>query len=143
MNKVILFGNLVADVELKFTPSSGVAVASCRLATNEYRKDGQVTEYHNLVFFGKKAETIAEHGVKGMPLLVVGKLNTQSYDKDGITRYITKIIVDEFRFAGGKKGNNNNNNDDVFGQAKGIVNTLTDTFRDEDYMPMDMGDMPF
>ena len=143
MNKVMLYGNVVADPELIFA-KSGIAVCNFRIACNEWRKEEQITEFVNLTAFGKQAETLAEHGTKGTGIIIWGKLNTQAYEKDGVKKYITKVIIQEFKFVGGKKGTQNNSpSNDVFGQAKGIADELTSSFRDMDYMPVDDGDMPF
>ena len=143
MNKVMLYGNVVADPELIFA-KSGIAVCNFRIACNEWRKEEQITEFVNLTAFGKQAETLAEHGTKGTGIIIWGKLNTQAYEKDGVKKYITKVIIQEFKFVGGKKGTQNNSpSNDVFGQAKSITDELTEGFRDTDYTLVEMGDMPF
>lgn len=112
LNKVLLYGNLTRDPELKALPSGG-QVANFGLATNRTFKDksGQkqeTTEFHNIVAFGRTAEIIAQYCKKGRPIYVEGRLQTRSWDdkETGKKNYRTEIIVDTFQFGadGGKGG---------------------------------------
>lgn len=104
LNKVFLIGNLTRDPELKALPS-GIKVASLSLATNRVWKDKDgvrqdSTEYHNLVSFGKQAETLAQYCKKGSSLYVEGRIQTRSWDgQDGQKRYRTEIVIDTFQFG--------------------------------------------
>ena len=108
LNKVFLYGNLTRDPELKALPS-GQQLASFGLATNRTYKDksGQkqeATEFHNVVAFGRPAELIAQYMKKGRPLFIEGRIQTRSWDKDGVKQYRTEIVVDNFQFGDGGKG---------------------------------------
>ena len=100
-NSVQLIGNMGKDVLLT-TFDNGNKKAVIVLATNDYytnNKGEQVkqTEWHNLVAWGKTAELMAETLNKGSVVAIQGKLTNRSYtDKDGQTKYITEIIVNEF-----------------------------------------------
>ncbi len=100
INKVTLIGNLGKDPELRYT-SSGVAVASFTLATNESWKDpeGNVqerTQWHNIVAWRKLAEICGEYLKKGSKIYLEGKLQYRNYDdKNGVKRYVTEIVIDE------------------------------------------------
>ena len=100
VNKVILIGNLGKDPELRYT-SSGVAVASFTLATNESWKDQdgtmqERTQWHNIVAWRKLAEICGEYLKKGGKIYIEGKLQYRSYDdKNGVKRYVTEIVLDE------------------------------------------------
>ncbi len=106
VNKVILVGNLGADPELRST-GSGTAVTSVRIATTERfkDKDGQWTdrtEWHNVVVWGRTAETLHQYAKKGKQLYVEGRLQTRKWqDKDGADRYSTEVVADVVRFLGG------------------------------------------
>ncbi len=114
LNKVILYGNLTRDPELKALPS-GQQVANFGLATNRSYKDknGQrqeMTEFHNLVAFGRTAEVIAQYCKKGRPIYVEGRLQTRSWDdkETGKKNYRTEIIIETFQFgAEGGRGAGN------------------------------------
>jgi single-strand DNA-binding protein len=109
INKVILVGTCGKDPETRYMPSGG-AVTNISIATNEQWTDKQSgqkqerTEWHNVVFFGKLAEIAGEYLKKGSQVYIEGKLKTDQYEKDGITRYSTKIQANEMQMLGGRPG---------------------------------------
>ena len=109
MNKVILFGNLTRDPELKSLPS-GMQVASFGLATNRRVKKGEqwesVPEFHNVVVFGRQAETSAQYLKKGSSALIDGRVQTRSWeDKAGKGKqYRTEIIAERVEFGARASG---------------------------------------
>ncbi len=108
-NKVILMGNVVADVELK-TTTSGIPVASLRLAVGRrFAKptDEVNTDFFNVTCFRQNAEFASKYLTKGTAIVVCGSLQNRSWtDQNGQKRISTEIIADELTFAG-SKGNNN------------------------------------
>jgi len=111
VNKVILLGRVGADPEVKYMPS-GNAVVNLSIATNRKFKNQESgnyedkTEWHRVVFFNKPAETIGQYVKKGQQLYVEGRLQTRKWqDKDGIEKYSTDIISDNFTFVGSKSDN--------------------------------------
>ena len=134
LNKAIIIGNLTRDPELKALPS-GVQVANMGVATNRVWKDKdgnkkESVEFHNIVVFGRQAETTAQYLKKGSSVLVEGRLQTQSWEADGIKKYRTEIIADRIQFGPRKDGggsapmdNNSSNNQegkDEVPQGEGI-----------------------
>ncbi|MFH1336233.1 MAG: single-stranded DNA-binding protein [Candidatus Zixiibacteriota bacterium] len=107
VNKAILIGNLGKDPEMRYLPS-GQAVAKFSLATNAKRKDknGQaqdITDWHNIVTFGRTAEVCNQYLKKGSPIYVEGRIQTRSYDdRDGNKRWITEIIALTIQMLGRK-----------------------------------------
>lgn len=99
VNKVILIGNLGADPETRYMPN-GNAVCNITLATSDSWKDKQTgqqqerTEWHRVVFFGRLAEVAGQYLRKGSKIYVEGRLQTREWEKDGIKRYTTEVIVD-------------------------------------------------
>jgi single-strand DNA-binding protein len=99
INKVILIGNVGADPEVRFMPN-GDAVCNITLATSDQWKDKQTgqpqekTEWHRIVFFGRIAEVIGEYVRKGSKLYIEGRLQTREWEKEGVKRYTTEIVVD-------------------------------------------------
>ena len=65
-----------------------------------YSKDA--TDFFNLIAWEKRAETMGEHLKKGSRILIEGRIQTNSYEKDGVKYNGVEIIVDNFEFAGGK-----------------------------------------
>lgn len=110
VNKVILVGRLGRDPEMRYTQNS-MAICEISLATSERKKDqnGQYqeqTEWHRVVFFGKTAETVGQYLAKGSQIYIEGRLKTEKYkDKQGIDRYVTRIIADSMQMLGGKADN--------------------------------------
>ena len=109
LNKVMLIGNLGRDPEVRFTPG-GRAVARFPIATSDVWTDqeGQRqerTEWHNVVVWGKQAETCGQFLAKGRQVFVEGSIRSRQYDdKDGNKRYITEIIAQRVQFLGGRGG---------------------------------------
>ncbi|MEH6800795.1 MAG: single-stranded DNA-binding protein [Halopseudomonas sabulinigri] len=99
VNKVILIGNVGGDPEVRYMPN-GNAVANVTLATSDSWKDKQTgqqqerTEWHRVVFFGRLAEVVGEYARKGSKLYIEGRLQTREWEKDGVKRYTTEIVVD-------------------------------------------------
>ncbi|MEY3420469.1 MAG: hypothetical protein RIR48_754 [Bacteroidota bacterium] len=100
-NSVQLIGNMGKDVVLT-TFENGNKKAALVLATNDYYTNNKgekvkQTEWHNLIAWGKTAELMAESLNKGSEVAIQGKLTNRSYtDKEGNTRYVTEIVVNEF-----------------------------------------------
>ena len=108
-NRAIIIGNLTRDPELKALPS-GVQVATLGIATNRVWKDKngakqESTDYHNVVVFGRQAETTAQYLRKGSSVLVEGRMQTRSWDgPDGKKNYRTEVVADRVQFGPRKDG---------------------------------------
>ncbi|MEZ4211179.1 MAG: single-stranded DNA-binding protein [Candidatus Paceibacterota bacterium] len=103
LNKVMLIGNLTRDPEMKSLPT-GMKVTNFSVATNRVWKDKdgskkESTEYHNVVVFGRQAETVAQYMKKGNNLMIEGRLQTRSWESDGKKNYRTEIIADNVQFG--------------------------------------------
>lgn len=116
INKAMIFGNLTRDPELRSLPSGG-QVASFSVATNRvYKKqDGskqESTDYHNVVVFGRQAETVSQYLKKGSSVYVEGRIQTRSWDSpEKGKQYRTEIIAERVQFGprGGGEGGGNFN----------------------------------
>lgn len=100
INKVILVGNVGNDPEVRYL-DRGVAIANFNLATTEkgyiMQNGTQVpdrTEWHPIVLFRNLAEWAEKYVRKGMKLYVEGKLQTRSWEKEGLIRHKTEIIAE-------------------------------------------------
>ena len=129
MNKVILYGNLGADPEVR-AANSGTQVCTIRLATSERTKDhdgnwGEHTEWHRVVCFGKTAENAGKYLARGSSVLIEGKIRTRKWtDQAGVEKYSTEVIADNVTFgrqssdggrarSGGQRANARPVDDDV------------------------------
>lgn len=107
VNKVILLGNLGKDAELSYLPS-GQAVSKFSLATNRKWKDKngewqEETEWHNIVLWGKPAESYSQYLTKGQKIYIEGRIKSRTWEgKDGNKHYATDIIADQIVFASGR-----------------------------------------
>ena len=108
LNKVILIGNLGSDPEMRYT-ASGTAVCKFSLATSRKftGKDGQKqekTEWHRIVAWTKLAEICGQYLAKGKQVMIEGRIEYGSYEKDGVKHYTTDIIADNMVMLGGPGG---------------------------------------
>lgn len=128
LNQVQLIGNLTKDPELKQT-KSGNSVVTFTIATSRSVKSGDVwdeeTDFHNVIIWGKLAETVQQYVSKGQKLFVTGRLQNRSYDKDGIKRYVTEVVGTDIVFMDSKK------------QSQDVV------LEDIDDAPIDLSKIPF
>lgn len=112
VNKVIIVGNVGNDPELRLLPN-GNPVTNLTVATSDTWKDKQTgqeherTEWHRVVLFGKLAEIAKEYCGKGAQIYIEGRLQTREWEKDGVKRYTTEIVVDQngtFQLLGNRRG---------------------------------------
>ncbi len=141
LNKAMVYGNLTRDPELKSLPS-GIQVCSFGLATNRTYKDregkrAEQTEYHNIVVFGRQAETSAQYLKKGAGAFVEGRLQTRSWEQDGHKQYRTEIIADRVQFGPRSGGPNSDTTPNQTADTKAPQNTAPE-YPDEDINPEDI-----
>lgn len=112
LNKAIVIGNLTRDPEIRALPS-GIKVCTMSIATNRVWKDKSGTrqesaDFHNIVVFGRQAETVAQYMRKGSNVMVEGRMQTRSWEgQDGQKKYRTEIVADRVQFgsrSGGSSG---------------------------------------
>jgi single-strand DNA-binding protein len=104
LNQAIIIGNITKKPEMKELPNSGTKVCNFSVATNKvwFDNDGQkkeAVEYHNIVAFSKTAENIFKFMDKGSKIMVIGELQTQSWEKDGVKKYRTEIKANTVQFG--------------------------------------------
>lgn len=104
LNKALIVGNLTRDPEQKALPN-GTSVCQFSLATNRVWKDQngakqESTDYHNIVVFGRQADTAAQYLKKGQSVMVEGRIQTRSWDNQaGQKQYRTEIVADRVQFG--------------------------------------------
>ena len=144
LNKAMLIGNLTRDPELRSLPS-GVKVCTFSLATNRVWKDKngarqEAADYHNVVVFGRQAETVAQYMKKGNSILVEGRIQTRSWDDktSGEKKYRTEIVADRTQF-GPKSSGAGFTPSKVEGQAKSTPEEIDSIeYPEEDINPEDI-----
>ena len=124
VNKVILVGNVGNDPEFRVMPN-GNGVANVSLATSETWKDKNTgdqqekTEWHRVIFFNRLAEIVEQYVKKGTKLYIEGRLQTRSWEQDGVKRYTTEIVASEMQMLDSRGGGGSNAGDNSFGQGQG------------------------
>ncbi len=152
MNNVVLIGRLTRDPELRFIPSTGLAVAKFSLAVDremsrdkkqEAASQGKPTaDFINITVFGKTAELCANYLAKGRQCAVQGRISTGSYTtQTGEKRYTTEVIADRVEFIGARDQSSSNQGGPVQPDS-----SFFNDFPDEDndiFQPVDDEDIPF
>lgn len=152
MNCVVLIGRLARDPELKFIPSSGMAVTRLTLAVDKElfgdKKQQAISQgkptadFINVTVFGKQAENCANYLAKGRECAVHGRISTGSYTTQaGEKRYTTDIIADRVEFIGGGRSQSSPQGNPVQPDS-----SFFGDFPDEDndiFQPVDDEDIPF
>lgn len=154
MNSVVLIGRLARDPELKFIPSTGMAVTKFTLAVDkEMSRDKkqemttqgkQTADFISITVFGKQAENCANYLAKGSQCAVHGRVSTGSFTtQTGEKRYTTDIIADRVEFIGTGKSQTQ-----ALQQGKPVQpdSSFFDNFPDDDndiFQPVDDEDIPF
>lgn len=107
LNVVALVGNV--GKEPRFSPpksEGGMAVAKFSVATNEFVKKEKVSQWHNVVVFGRQAEIVNEFVKKGTKIGIQGRLSSGSYDKEGKTVYYTEVLANRVSLLSSKPKDN-------------------------------------
>jgi single-strand DNA-binding protein len=148
LNKAMVFGNLTRDPEVRALPSGG-SVCSFSIATNRVFKKADGTkqeevEFHNIVVFGRQAETCAQYLKKGSSAYVEGRLKTRSWDDKGSGKkqYKTEIVADTVQFGPRSSGQGPSASSGQAASAKGSGAAKEDVieYPQEDINP---DDIPF
>ena len=101
MNSVNLIGRLTRDPEVRYT-TDGMAVARFSIAIDRPTKEKQ-TDFPNIVCFGKTAENVERFVNKGRQVGIIGRIQTGSYEKDGVKIYTTEVVADRVEFIGSRE----------------------------------------
>lgn len=106
MNKICLIGRLTKDVDIRYTQSNNIPVASFTLAVKRrFAKEGeQQADFINIVAWNKTAEFCSKYFKKGQQIGAVGRIQTRTWDdENGQKHYVTEVVAEEVYFAGEKK----------------------------------------
>ncbi len=129
VNKVILVGNVGNDPEVRYMPN-GNAVANVSIATSDTWKDKSTgdqqekTEWHRVVFFNRLAEIVEQYVKKGSKLYLEGRLQTRSWEQDGVKKYTTEIVANEMQMLD-SRGGMDSGSDSSFGQNQPMGQSST------------------
>jgi len=133
VNKVILVGRLGKDPEVR-NLENGATVANFTLATSESYKDKttgdkkEVTEWHNIVLWRGLADIAAKYLHKGDLIYLEGKLRTRSWEKEGVTRYMTEVVGDNMTMLSTRREGSGGSNQERPAPSP-QYNTTTEDFK--------------
>ena len=102
LNKVMLLGNVTRNPEVRFIPGRDLPVAKFGLAVTRRAKDKEETCFIDIVTFGKTAEMCGEYVTKGMPLLIEGRLQYQTWETEGQKRSKHEVVAENIQFVSRK-----------------------------------------
>lgn len=107
MNSFSGIGRLTRDPDVRYNPNTQVAVARFTIAIDSGYGDNKRTDFPSIVVFGKMAEVVEKYLKKGSQVAVQGRLQTGSYEKDGVKHYTTDIIASNIKFLAKPKQDSN------------------------------------
>ena len=107
MNSFNGIGRLTRDPDVRYNPNTQVAVARFTIAIDSGYGDNKRTDFPSIVVFGNMAEVVEKYLKKGSQVAVQGRLQTGSYEKDGVRHYTTDIIASNIEFLGKPKQDSN------------------------------------
>ncbi len=147
-NQVTLMGNLTRDPELRTTPN-GASVCSFSLALNRSYKnaDGdwqEMTDYVDIVAWGPLGERVAQYLTKGRPALVSGRLQSRSWEQEGVKRSKVEVVANDVTFLGGPGGASAqaSTNEEPTEPAPAPKKSSKKADKEEDVVIEDIGDEP-
>lgn len=145
-NQVTLMGNLTRDPELRTTPN-GASVCSFSLALNRSYKNAEgnwteATDYIDIVAWGPLGERVAQYLTKGRPALVSGRLQSRSWEQDGMKRSKVEVVAADVTFLGGPGGGTAPAGDDQSAPSPAKSAKSSKKGKDEDVVIEDIGDEP-
>ncbi|MEL7005284.1 MAG: single-stranded DNA-binding protein [Bacteroidota bacterium] len=122
LNKAQVIGNLGAEPEYRLLEDES-KVATFSMASTETYKDKngdkkEQTDWHNIVVWGGLADVVKDYMKKGSKAYVEGKMRTRSYEKDGVTRYVTEIVATNLIMLSGKSSNTDSERADSISQQQ-------------------------
>jgi single-strand DNA-binding protein len=148
-NQVTLMGNLTRDPELRTTPS-GATVCSFSLALNRSYKNAEgtwveATDYIDITAWAALGERVAQYLTKGRPALVSGRLQSRSWEQDGVKRSKVEVVANDVTFLGGPGGAGSGGGGNSQVNSDEPVSTPApkkSSKKDEDVVIEDIGDEP-
>lgn len=139
MNKVVLMGRLTKEVEVRYTQTNNITVASFNVAVNRrFVKEGEErqADFFNIIAWGKLGEFCSKYFKKGQQVAIIGRLQTRNWeDEQGQKHYVTEVLAEEAYFADSKKDDGTSNNP--------FSNNAFETSNGNDFEITSNDDLPF
>ena len=146
INKAILMGRLTRDPELRHT-NSGTPVCSFSIAINNGYGENQSTDFINCVAWNKQAEFVERNFSKGKMIIVVGRIQTRTWEgADGKKNYATEVVANEVSFGESKRSSDEGGSGFGFERSESIsdMHSMPDALSDSGFIPQETDDdLPF
>jgi len=152
MNRIYLYGFVGKDPDTRTVNEKTVtkfSLATSKTFTNGAGEKITGTQWHNIVMWGKLAETASKYVKKGSSLIIEGEIQYRTYEKDGHTVYTTDIVADQMHFTGKKEDSKPDNNEGKFQKGGNVsvksmsdISELPGNVANYDEIPEDK-DLPF
>lgn len=132
MNKVILKGNLVKDIELKYTVSEQPVISNVIAVKNDFKTGEEyLSEFINIKVWNHQAEYLNKYAKKGSSIYLEGRLTNRSWDKeDGSKGYITEVVVSKIELL-----KNPNQNEPASESTNETINDFNQIEISDDELP--------
>ena len=133
MNKIILVGRTTKDVDLRYSQSTNpIAIARVGLAVKrDYKREGEPdTDFFNLTLYGKQAENFQKYATKGRLISIVGRIQFNTWEKDGVKKTGHEVTVESFELLGSKNDTPRAND-----KPSGSVSGFMPTYDEDDDLP--------
>ena len=135
MNKVVLLGRLTKDVDVRYTQTNNIMVASFSLAVNRrFAKEGEErqADFINVVAWSKTAEFCSKYFKKGQQVGIIGRIQTRNWEDDqGQKHYVTEVVAEEAYFADSKR---EGADESILGSSTPVNNEFK-PIQDDDELP--------
>lgn len=151
VNQVTLMGNLTRDPELRQTPN-GQSVCSFSLALNRSYKGSngewqEATDYVDIVAWANLGERVAQYLTKGRRCLVIGRLQSSSWEQEGKKRSKVEVIANDVTFLDSRgadsSGNETGSSDSPASEKPSSKPAKDEVVEDVDDEPINLDDIPF
>ena len=146
INKAILMGRLTRDPELRHT-NSGTPVCSFSIAINNGYGENQSTDFINCVAWNKQAEFVERNFSKGKMIIVVGRIQTRTWEgADGKKNYATEVVANEVSFGESKRSSDEGGSGFGFERSESMSDmpSMPDALSDSGFIPQETDDdLPF
>jgi single-strand DNA-binding protein len=145
INKAFLMGRLTRDPELRHT-GSGTPVCGFSIAIDNGFGDNRTTDFINCVAWNKTAEFVEKYFTKGRMIIVVGRIQTRTWEgQDGKKNYVTEVVANEVSFGESKRNAEEGGYSapaSSMGSAPAVPEMPTDT--EDDFVTLETNDdLPF
>lgn len=151
INRVVLVGRLVKDIDLRKTNNNtsycSFTLACNRRYSNSQNNNGPTADFINCVAWRQSADYLSQYASKGSVIGIEGRITTRNYEGQNGRVYVTEVTCDSVTIIGrNQNSNNNNNTNQTFtpsNEPSFEENNLDDEFSNTPSLDISSDDLPF